>query len=163
MVELVSSLQSLGESLKQTIASNVDLREALNGLDDIRTESIHACRIASLQILKCLQNTLCFPDLKDEFETRRFCMANSCLIFCTASSSINLHTEGMSPLEFLVIDEAAQLKECESLIPLHLVGARHAILVGDERQLPAMVQSKISEEAEFGRSLFERLVSLGHK
>ncbi|KAL7614112.1 hypothetical protein Lser_V15G07023 [Lactuca serriola] len=166
MVELVSSLQSLGDSLKQTIAGNLDLKEALNGLDDSRKESIsnlHACRIASLQILKCLQNTLCFPDLKDEFETRRFCMANSCLIFCTASSSINLHTEGMSPLEFLVIDEAAQLKECESLIPMQLVGARHAILVGDERQLPAMVQSKISEEAEFGRSLFERLVSLGHK
>nr|XP_023903769.1 helicase SEN1-like [Quercus suber] len=71
--------------------------------------------------------------------------------------------EGMTPLEFLVIDEAAQLKECESAIPLQLSGLRHAILIGDERQLPAMVQSKISTNAEFGRSLFERLVMLGHQ
>ncbi|KAM3702045.1 hypothetical protein ACJW31_05G220700 [Castanea mollissima] len=60
-------------------------------------------------------------------------------------------------------DEAAQLKECESTIPLQLPGLRHAILIGDERQLPAMVQSKISEKAEIGRSLFQRLVLMGHK
>ncbi|KAA8532132.1 hypothetical protein F0562_006726 [Nyssa sinensis] len=68
----------------------------------------------------------------------------------------------MTPLELLVVDEAAQLKECESMIPLQLSGLRHAILIGDERQLPAMVQSKICEKAEFGRSLYERLVLLGH-
>ncbi|GAB2286430.1 hypothetical protein Dimus_020837, partial [Dionaea muscipula] len=67
------------------------------------------------------------------------------------------------PLELVVIDEAAQLKECESVIPLQLPGVRHAILIGDEKQLPAMVQSKIAEDAEFGRSLFERLALLGHK
>ncbi|KAJ6766749.1 DNA2/NAM7 HELICASE FAMILY [Salix purpurea] len=37
------------------------------------------------------------------------------------------------------------------------------ICYGDECQLPAMVQSKISEKAEFGRSLFLRLAQLGHK
>ncbi|KAJ6738456.1 DNA2/NAM7 HELICASE FAMILY [Salix koriyanagi] len=60
-------------------------------------------------------------------------------------------------------DEAAQLKECESTIPLQLSGLHHAILIGDERQLPATVNSKISGEAGFGRSLFERLVKLGCK
>ncbi|XP_043695457.1 probable helicase MAGATAMA 3 [Telopea speciosissima] len=92
-----------------------------------------------------------------------FCLKHAYLIFCTASTSPKLRTDGMTPLELLVIDEAAQLKECESAIPLQLPGIRHAILIGDEQQLPAMVFSKISEEAEFGRSLFERLVSLGHK
>ncbi|KAM1012995.1 hypothetical protein TB2_043004 [Malus domestica] len=67
----------------------------------------------------------------------------------------------MKPVEILMVDEAAQLKECESLIPLQLPGLCHAILIGDERQLPAMVKSKISEKAVFGRSLFERLVQLG--
>ncbi|XP_075086500.1 putative helicase MAGATAMA 3 [Nicotiana tabacum] len=70
---------------------------------------------------------------------------------------------GMTPLEMVVIGEAAQLKECESTIPLQLPGLRHAILVGDEKQLPAMVQSKICKKAEFGRSLFKRLVILGHE
>ncbi|CAL8088440.1 unnamed protein product [Prunus armeniaca] len=68
-----------------------------------------------------------------------------------------------APLEMLVIDEAAQLKECESAIPLQLPGLRHAILIGNEMQLPAMVKSKLSENAEFGRSLFEGLVLLGHE
>lgn len=47
------------------------------------------------------------------------------------------------PLEYLLIDEAAQLKECESAIPLQLSVLRHAIFFGDERQLPALVKSKV--------------------
>jgi senataxin len=50
----------------------------------------------------------------------------------------------MKPVNLLVIDEAAQLKECESVIPLQLPGISHAILVGDECQLHAMVRSNVS-------------------
>jgi len=50
----------------------------------------------------------------------------------------------MIPLELLIIDEAAQLKECEALIPLQLPGIRHAVLIGDEYQLPALVKSNVS-------------------
>ena len=50
----------------------------------------------------------------------------------------------MTPIELVLIDEAAQLKECESVIPLQLPGVQNAVLVGDERQLPSMVQSKVS-------------------
>nr|POE52223.1 putative atp-dependent helicase c29a10.10c [Quercus suber] len=64
-------------------------------------------------------------------------------------SSAKLH-EVKTQWEVLVIDEAAQLKECESTIPLQLPGHRLAILIGDESQLPAMVKSK-------------RLVLLGQK
>nr|GEU86709.1 uncharacterized ATP-dependent helicase C29A10.10c-like [Tanacetum cinerariifolium] len=70
---------------------------------------------------------------------------------------------GMNSIEFVLIDEAAQLKECESIISFKLFGVCHAVLVGDERQLTTMVQSKICEEAKFGRSLFEILVLLGHE
>jgi senataxin len=49
----------------------------------------------------------------------------------------------MKEVEFLVIDEAAQLKECESAIPLQLLGLKRCILIGDERQLPALVKSKV--------------------
>ncbi|XP_012702936.1 probable helicase MAGATAMA 3 [Setaria italica] len=71
-------------------------------------------------------------------------------------------SENMIPLELLIIDEAAQLKECETLIPLQLPGIRHAVFIGDEYQLPALVKSKISDAANFGRSVFERLSSLGY-
>lgn len=49
----------------------------------------------------------------------------------------------MEQLKFLVIHEAAQLKEVESAIPLKLPGVQHAILIGDECQLPAMVESSV--------------------
>ncbi|GAB4837643.1 hypothetical protein Ancab_002493 [Ancistrocladus abbreviatus] len=104
-----------------------------------------------------LPNFFCVEVIKD------FCLSKACLIFCTASSSVKLQTEGLASVKLVIIDEAAQLKECESAIPLQLPGLQHAILVGDEQQLPAMVQSKIAEDAEFGRSLFQRLASLGQE
>jgi senataxin len=97
-----------------------------------------------LHLLRSLSQTFSVPNfLTEKYAIKNFCLANACLVFCTASSSAKLHTEGMRPLELLVIDEAAQLKECESAIPLQLSGLHHAILIGDERQLPAMVQSKV--------------------
>ncbi|CAJ2652910.1 unnamed protein product [Trifolium pratense] len=116
-----------------------------------------------LHTLCFLCNTIKLPQITSKFGISRFCLKNACLLFCTASSSSKLYTEGMKQVQFLVIDEAAQLKECESTIPLQLNGLRRCILIGDERQLPAMVKSKIADRAEFGRSLFERLVMLGYK
>ncbi|KAJ4972465.1 hypothetical protein NE237_005639 [Protea cynaroides] len=98
----------------------------------------------------------------DKYSIRELCFQSASLIFCTSSCSYQLHSSEMEPLNLLVIDEAAQLKECESAIPLQLPGIRNAILIGDEYQLPAMVESKVSSEAGFGRSLFERLCLLQH-
>ncbi|OWM86360.1 hypothetical protein CDL15_Pgr021446, partial [Punica granatum] len=67
------------------------------------------------------------------------------------SNTYKLHFVDMEPPKLLVIDEAAQLKECESVVPLQLAGLSHAVLVGDERQLPSIVKSKVSDEASFGR------------
>ncbi|XP_057783923.1 uncharacterized protein LOC131001536 [Salvia miltiorrhiza] len=117
-----------------------------------------------LELMKFLTRTLSLPELKEYDMVKEFCLKNACLIFCTVSSSAKLHNiKEMTPFELVIIDEAAQVKECESSIPLQLPGVRHAILVGDEKQLPAMVMSKKCEKAGFGRSLFERLVMLGHK
>ena len=51
--------------------------------------------------------------------------------------------ERTGSIELLVVDEAAQLKECESVAALQLQGLRHVVLIGDELQLPAMVQSEV--------------------
>ncbi|KAI3891388.1 hypothetical protein MKX03_023343 [Papaver bracteatum] len=113
-----------------------------------------------LEILNSLTK-VSIPMFGNDRAIRMFCLKRACLTFCTASSSAMLSK--IKNTKLVIIDEAAQLKECESAIPLQLPNVQHAILIADERQLPAMVQSKISEEAEFGRSLFERLVSLGHE
>ncbi|KAJ0853857.1 putative P-loop containing nucleoside triphosphate hydrolase, DNA2/NAM7 helicase, helicase [Helianthus annuus] len=109
-----------------------------------------------------LRETVSFPIFTDHQVIGNFCLKNACLVFCTASSSSRLLTLDQTSVELLVVDEAAQLRECESVIPMQLSSLRDVILIGDEKQLPAMVTSKICEKAEFGRSLFERLVSLKH-
>ncbi|XP_024161493.1 uncharacterized protein LOC112168807 [Rosa chinensis] len=168
MVNLYSHLPTSCISLKVV---NYMIR-AINLLESIKSLVCQGVGIASegfqlvlnncVHILRSLR-AFSVPTSNDGQTIRNLCLENACLIFCTASSSAKLHTEGMKPLELLVIDEAAQLKECESAIPLQRPGLRHAILIGDERQLPAMVKSKIAENAGFGRSLFERLVLLGHE
>ncbi|KAB2612295.1 hypothetical protein D8674_034611 [Pyrus ussuriensis x Pyrus communis] len=118
-----------------------------------------------LSVLLTLQDSirkLYLPDVTDKKSVMEFCFQRASLIFCTASSSFKLHRVEIEPLTIVVIDEASQLKECESTIPLQLPGVKHAVLVGDECQLPAMVKSNVSYEAGFGRSLFERLSSMGH-
>jgi senataxin len=90
-----------------------------------------------------LSSSILLPELNGRVPIEKFCLANACLVLCTVSSSIKLYTEGMTQVKFLVIDEAAQLKECESTIPLQLPGLQHCILIGDEKQLPALVKSKV--------------------
>lgn len=101
--------------------------------------------LSLLRTLKVSLGTLNLPEVvtEDEESIRKFCLRTSSLIFSTASSSFKLHSIAMKPMDILVIDEAAQLKECESIIPLLLPDINHAILVGDECQLPAMVESSV--------------------
>ncbi|KAK2989329.1 hypothetical protein RJ640_017986 [Escallonia rubra] len=126
-----------------------------NGVEEAKKKikKLSMCRTDFLKILKALREAVSLPDFTEESTIRDFCLKHATLIFCTVSSSAKLLTEGMTPLELLVIDEAAQLKECESAIPLQLNGLRHAILVGDKRQLQAMVQSKVCFSDEFCNSM----------
>ncbi|CAI5462122.1 unnamed protein product [Closterium sp. Yama58-4] len=65
--------------------------------------------------------------------------------------------EEASPFPLLLLDEAAQLVEAESVVALQTKGLRYAVLVGDPKQLPATVLSKVAVESHYNRSLFERL------
>ncbi|KAI0513696.1 hypothetical protein KFK09_009726 [Dendrobium nobile] len=116
------------------------------------------------QQLRHLSRKFNLPNTFDQVFVEKFCLREATLVFCTACSSFRLRNIIMrNPLKFLIVDEAAQLKECESLIPLQISGIENVVLIGDEIQLPAMVKSKISEMAGYGRSLFERLSSLGQE
>ncbi|CAN0905500.1 Probable helicase MAGATAMA 3 [Linum grandiflorum] len=149
--------------------------EQLFTFPDLIQDSSHCFAIASVELsilrTKCLSaledlgrslENVNFPSDGNKYAIQNFCFQTASLIFCTTSSSYKLQSMGVKPLEVLVIDEAAQMKECESMIPLQLPGIRHALLIGDECKLPAMVRSKASREAGFRRSMFERLTSLQH-
>ena len=60
-------------------------------------------------------------------------------------------------VEYLIVDEACQSNELETLISLGVKPER-VILVGDEKQLPATVISKSHNTTKYSRSLFERLL-----
>jgi senataxin len=63
--------------------------------------------------------------------------------------------------ETVIIDEASQSIELSTLIPLQM-GCTRLILVGDHKQLPATVFSKLAESHLYSRSLFERLHHSGY-
>lgn len=135
MIKLIDMLQTLGTSFDKIVAANKMLREHF--------KEVRITRKECLEVLNFLHRKINLTKLITEENVRTFCLKSATLIFCTASSSAKLQTHDITPLDLLIVDEAAQLKECESTIPLQLPGLRHAILIGDERQLPAMVQSKV--------------------
>ncbi|XP_062007129.1 uncharacterized protein LOC133724421 [Rosa rugosa] len=169
LINLVDSFESL---LFQDNVASEALEDifSCSDIDDIwetyADNSFHLFmnRRECLKVLHTLFDSLSelhIPNFVKQESLMEFCFQNASLIFCTASSSYKLHKVAMEPLNVVVIDEAAQLKESESTIPLQLWGVKHAVLVGDECQLPATVKSIVSDEAGFARSLFERLSSFG--
>ncbi|XP_073132837.1 uncharacterized protein [Henckelia pumila] len=164
-VRLISVLDSI-----ETLLFEDSLKDELDTLL-LSQETIHSqssfvgMRTECLSTLRSLQSSLAkldLPTVTSKTKISDFCFQKASLIFCTTSSSYTLHRMDMEPLKVVVIDEAAQVKESESVIALQIPDVRLAILVGDEWQLPATINSKLSEEAGFGKSLFERLSSLGH-
>ncbi|CAG2235180.1 unnamed protein product [Mytilus edulis] len=74
--------------------------------------------------------------------------------FLNAFSSVN-NTCRDSKLTCLILDEAQQATELETLLPLQS-GTNKLILVGDPKQLQPTVKSQISKENGFGTSMYER-------
>ncbi|MCO5576944.1 hypothetical protein L7F22_030765 [Adiantum nelumboides] len=108
----------------------------------------------------CLK-TLSWKLLSSE-AVESLCLENCSVIFCTVSSAGRRCIKEAAPFKCLIIDEAAQLVEAETAIVTSLPGLSHAVLVGDHHQLPATVFSKTAIDCAYGRSLFERMISLGH-
>ncbi|KAI3928638.1 hypothetical protein MKW98_024239 [Papaver atlanticum] len=178
LVRLPDLLESFDKLLFQNDIIDDELEEVFARLqidgtiETLGCDAFRSCTSSTLYnltsecigVLRSLQHSLhgCFQDLKDRNSVIKFCFQNASLIFCSASNSYYLQNMEMEPLDVLVIDQAAQLKECESMIPLQLKGIRHAVLFGDDSQLPGMVNNKVADSAGFGRSLFERLSSMGH-
>lgn len=148
--------------LISAVVTDEDLEELFESTDEKSNEMLHLddpsryfeylatpiglrkCRTFLLQVLMILSRDFHLPNLYDSASVQEFCLQNTTIIFCTACGSFNLHNiEMMKRLNFLIVDEAAQLKECESLIPLQISGIENVVLIGDEFQLPAMVKSQV--------------------
>ena len=62
----------------------------------------------------------------------------------------------------VLVDEASQATECETLIPI-VHGAHRVVLVGDQKQLQPVVLSAVCKRAGYDVSLFERLIDSGRE
>jgi len=102
-------------------------------------------RSSCVKKLRHLSLNFELPEMYENRTVEEFLLQRAKSVLCTASSSYRLHClPKAQPFDVVVVDEAAQLKECESLIPLQLPGVRHAVLIGDQYQLPALVKSKVT-------------------
>uniref|UniRef100_A0ACD5XV05 Uncharacterized protein n=1 Tax=Avena sativa TaxID=4498 RepID=A0ACD5XV05_AVESA len=175
--DTISNISALFNMLKtfDTLLCDVDIisKSLKRDLSDLSTERSVCLQPVSfigkeldgtgstcLKLLKDLQHSLNLPIGVDKNWVQRYCMRNAMLFFCTTSSSYRLDNMEIEPLDVLIVDEAAQVRECELVIPLRLHWLKHLVLLGDDCQLSAMVKSQICNEAGFGISLFERLVML---
>ncbi|XP_040379170.1 helicase SEN1-like [Oryza brachyantha] len=157
----------LGKSTPRSeVLADILLREKDPDGSDGRVEyseliaNLRQSKTQILGVIRALLLGMKLPVTSFHLKIKKFCLQSASLIFCTVSGSAKLHGQNM---DLLLIDEAAQLKECESLVPLQVSGLKHAVLIGDECQLPATVKSKAADSALLGRSLFERLTILGHQ
>ncbi len=91
-------------------------------------------------------------------EVELFLLNRATVVFCTlcVSGRTNMHSIA-SQFDFLIIDEAAQAVEAETLIPMMFKPTK-CLLVGDTKQLPAVVISKLAKERNYGWSMMWRLL-----
>lgn len=135
MFELMDKLQSFSGLLDRMIAGN-----EIRAVNQNQIQDLQRYKQDILVLTGALNRGLKFPLTRSALQIKEFCLESALLVFCTVSGSAKLRGQRM---DLLLIDEAAQLKECESLIPLQLRGLKHAVLIGDECQLPATVKSKV--------------------
>ncbi|KAL0349341.1 UNVERIFIED_CONTAM: Helicase SEN1 [Sesamum angustifolium] len=108
---------------------NSFLQQQMISSEFVDTSSLVYTRSQCLSILRSLQaslDKLSLPVVTNIASTTEFCFQKASLIFCTTSSSYKLHSFDVEPFKLLVIDEAAQVKECESIIALQIPDVRHA-------------------------------------
>lgn len=105
-LDLLSSLENF--------LSKAKFKQTSDGCDD--GESILDClgrlgikKEECLVKLKSLSQTTSLPNITDKYEMAKFYLMSARLIFCTAASSTKLFTDGMTPVEFLVIDVKSQV------------------------------------------------------
>ena len=95
-------------------------------------------------------------DTEEWKEAQKQVIESAKIIFSTLSLTGNKKFEGLE-FDYLIVDEACQSNELETLIALQL-NPKKVVLVGDNKQLPPTVMSKNHEATRFSRSLFERLL-----
>jgi hypothetical protein len=85
-------------------------------------------------------------------------LQSSRVLFMTLSVSGQQRIRNaIGPIDALIVDEAGQSVEAETLIPFQ-VAPRKCVLIGDTKQLPATVLSQAAVRLRYDRSMMSKLI-----
>jgi hypothetical protein len=97
-----------------------------------------------------------FSALPDQMK-QKVLIENARVVFSTVSQAGSSINSSLKHFDVVIIDEATQLVEAATAI-MFSPRLRCLVLAGDNKQLPATVNSSLAEKQGYGRSLFERLL-----
>lgn len=98
---------------------------------------------------------------KKRLSLDHFLVERARLVFSTVSCAARSVISDCS-FSAIVLDEACQCCEVESMIICALKGLKKLVCVGDPLQLPSTTISTHCKAMHYGRSLFDRLTQLHH-
>ncbi|XP_056122108.1 probable helicase senataxin [Rhinichthys klamathensis goyatoka] len=155
-----ADVQTRKEQLDQTI-DNLSQRCAKTPKDSIDFKNLMERKRQLLKEREVLSRQIKESRSRRQ-ESQAFVLQNANVICCTLSTSGSIVLEnafrrlGHEPFNCVIIDEASQAKETETLIPM-LYRCPSIILVGDPNQLPPTVVSLKAKEFGYDQSLMARL------
>lgn len=151
-VKIIKEVQEI--LVDSIIEKRSSIKKQMNDLRKFRLCHLKEKQTLEAAVLKCRIEEL----LKERRCHKLDLIKKAKLIFITLTSSddeeLNSIIGDHNKFDVLVIDEAAQAKVSECLLPIHL--AEKLILAGDHKQLPTVVRGGI-ENFEMSISLFEKI------
>ena len=138
-----TALVQLASRLVSLVDKSTETKHLLGNIILFGSDKLSSCwkktdKTLSKIFLKNLIDTN--GDMNHRNQERMLLQASQ-LVFCTPFMSARLNNE---QYDILVIDEAAYLKECESMVPLSINGIKHLVLIGDDLQLQSVVKSQVN-------------------
>lgn len=142
--------------------------------DVVPTEEAIKAKEAYARLCRAEPGDLAFDKYRSEYlsalsEARAAEVQRADVIFATCMAScraalLEALGEEMAPIiKQVIVDEAGQSTEPETLCPLTTAkGAEHIVLVGDPKQLQPIIRNQKAQQLGLGVSLLERLSSLKH-
>ncbi len=155
IIELQNGLKSVLESLIKF--QLIDVTHELNSTISEDIDSILSDDDTYFTFLRSFQREIMKLESILSKTSDETLLNNSSIVFTTLCVSGRTGILKMEGVTTLIIDEAAQTTEAETLIPFQHK-PRKCLLVGDTNQLPAVVVSPKAKECHYDWSMMERLI-----
>jgi hypothetical protein len=170
-LKLVKEFEETLEIVKNVYSSNNNHFKSILNRENIHnqiTQYLDNIFVDQLdRISRCFNNlyilkTKCQSITKDEFKLKKELCARALVTFSTISTvGSSLFNQVFNNSPVVIVDEAAQVVEAETLILFQYSSIKSIILAGDDKQLSSIVFSKICKRRNYSRSLFARLKHIG--